>query len=129
VGDDGEEVAGSVVIVGRVLRRVRVGATGPWSLRSFTSFRMTTLRLGRRRFVQDDNFLKNDDKEERPSPALFFSSVPCFVKALLHAFLGIPRALQLAHVDDLADVVGVVGADVSDGGRQLCQLLVVGGFD
>ena len=129
MGDDGAEVAGEVVIAGRGWRRVRVGATGPWSLRSFTSFRMTTLRLGRRRFVQDDNFLKNDDKEERPSPALFFSSVPCFVKALLHAFLGIPRALQLAHVDDLADVVGVVGADVADGWRQHGQLLIIGGLD
>jgi hypothetical protein len=90
---------------------------------------MTTLRLGRRRFVQDDNFLKNDDKEERPSPALFFSSVPCFVKALLHALVGIPRALQLADVDDLADVVGVVGADVADGWRQHGQLLIIGGLD
>ena len=49
--------------------------------------------------------------------------------ALLHAFVRIPRALHLAHVDDLADVVGVVGADIGDGGCQHGQLLVVGGFD
>lgn len=36
---------------------------------------------------------------------------------LLHAVLGIPRALQLAHVEDLAGVISVVRADVGDGGR------------
>jgi hypothetical protein len=49
--------------------------------------------------------------------------------SLLHAFIRSPRALQLAHVDDLSDMIGIVGADISDGGRPLCQLLVVGGFD
>lgn len=48
---------------------------------------------------------------------------------LLHALFRIPRALQLAHIHDLADVIGIVRRDVGDGGGHQRQLLVVGGFD
>src|SRR5579872_1971746 len=45
---------------------------------------------------------------------------------LLHALIRVPRAFQLAYVDDLADVVRVVGADVPDRRRPLGQLIVAG---
>ena len=39
---------------------------------------------------------------------------------LLDALVGVPGALEFADVDDLADVVGVVGADVGDGVGPFC---------
>ena len=36
-------------------------------------------------------------------------------EGLFDAFAGIPRALFLANVDDLTDVIGIVCADVGDG--------------
>jgi hypothetical protein len=49
-------------------------------------------------------------------------------RRLVHAVFGIPGALFFADVDDLADVVGVVGADVREGLGGLFQLGIVGGF-
>ena len=37
-----------------------------------------------------------------------------FLVCLLDAFLGVPGALQLAHVEDLAGVIRIVGADVGE---------------
>lgn len=48
---------------------------------------------------------------------------------LLHAVGGIPDALEFADVDDLADVVGVVSADVSDERSVFLELGVIGGLD
>src|SRR5579864_334690 len=48
---------------------------------------------------------------------------------LLDALGGIPRSLQFANVEDLSDVVSVMGADVADGGGDLGEFLVVGGLD
>jgi hypothetical protein len=47
---------------------------------------------------------------------------------LLDAFGRVPDALLLADVDDLANVVGVVGADVGYEGGRGANLGVVGGF-
>jgi len=48
---------------------------------------------------------------------------------LLHAFAGVPGAPEFAEEDDLAGVVGVVGADVGDRGGPLLEVGVVGGLD
>jgi hypothetical protein len=48
---------------------------------------------------------------------------------LLHAVFGVPRTLEPPDVDDLADVVGVVGADVGDGRGVLLDRFVVGSLD
>src|SRR5580704_19464601 len=50
-------------------------------------------------------------------------------KLLLDAFRGIPRSLQLANINNLAEVIGVVGADVGDARRLGFQFLLVRGFD
>src|SRR5690242_21700940 len=47
----------------------------------------------------------------------------------LHTVCRIPRALLLAHVDNLPDVVGVRGSDVGDGGIRRLQFAFVGGCD
>lgn len=49
-------------------------------------------------------------------------------KSLLHAFAGVPGAPEFADEDDLAGVVGVVGADVGDRGGPLLEVGVVGGL-
>jgi hypothetical protein len=46
----------------------------------------------------------------------------------LHALIRIPGTLQLAHVDDLADVVRVVVAEIANGIRPFSELLVVSRF-
>jgi hypothetical protein len=40
------------------------------------------------------------------------TSSPTLCKGLAHTVLRVPRALLFAHVNNLADVVGIVGADV-----------------
>src|SRR6266700_3804052 len=49
-------------------------------------------------------------------------------KGLVHTVLGVPGALLLAHVNHLADVVSIVGADVREHLGGLFQLGFVGGF-
>jgi hypothetical protein len=51
---------------------------------------------------------------------------PC--KDLVHAVLGVPGALLFADVNNLADVVGVVGADVREDLGGFFQLGFVGGL-
>jgi hypothetical protein len=46
----------------------------------------------------------------------------------LHPFFRIPTALLLAHEDNLADVVGIVSADMSNVGRPLLQLGFIRGL-
>jgi hypothetical protein len=48
---------------------------------------------------------------------------------LFDAFARIPGALEFADIENLADVVGVVGADVGDERGVGGELLIVGGFD
>ena len=38
------------------------------------------------------------------------------INLLLHPFFRIPRALLFAHIDDLPDVVGIVGANMFESG-------------
>src|SRR6476620_167670 len=47
----------------------------------------------------------------------------------LHSLLRVPASLLLAHHDNLADVVGVVRADVRDTGSPLLHLGIIGGLD
>src|SRR2546423_11738702 len=47
---------------------------------------------------------------------------------LVHAVFGIPGTLLFADVDDLADVIGVVSADVREDLGGLFQLGVIGGL-
>jgi hypothetical protein len=47
---------------------------------------------------------------------------------LFDAYVGIPGALRAAYVDDLADMVAVVGADGADRLRRFFQLGFVGSF-
>jgi len=47
---------------------------------------------------------------------------------LLDAFFWIPGALEATNVDDLSDVIGVVGTDVGDGGGNFLDRFVVGRF-
>lgn len=48
---------------------------------------------------------------------------------LLDSFSWVPDALELAYVDDLTGVVGVVSTDAGYGGGPELKLLVVSGFD
>src|SRR5580704_653407 len=48
---------------------------------------------------------------------------------LFHAVIRIPGALQLADVEDLSGVVGVVGADVGNGRGDFGERCVVGVLD
>src|SRR5580658_11034775 len=47
-------------------------------------------------------------------------------RSLLHTFLRVPRSLQLAHVDNLPDMVSIMSADVRNGWCPHRQLLLVG---
>ena len=58
-----------------------------------------------------------------------FGGGPDFRPPLLDAFAGVPGALEFANVDDLADVVGVVGADVGDAGGVGGEVGIGGGLD
>jgi len=55
-----------------------------------------------------------DDLESPPGRKECDKGSNAKTKKLLDAFVGIPRALLTANVDDLSDVVRVVGANVGN---------------
>src|SRR5215467_9343437 len=68
-------------------------------------------------------------EDRRPQDGNALWAIGADRRLLLDALFGVPGALQAADVDDLSDVVGVVGADVGDGGGDFIDRFVVGGFD
>jgi pimeloyl-ACP methyl ester carboxylesterase len=63
------------------------------------------------------------DPTEKPNPGSFLASL------LLHPLVRIPGALQLAHIDDLPGMVGVVSRDVRDRRSDLRQRPIIRGFN
>src|SRR6266567_3420737 len=57
------------------------------------------------------------------------SAGPREPRSLFHALVRIPRALQFAHINDLPDVVGIVGSDGRDNGCFVSQRFLVGRLD